>query len=76
MEVISWSRGRVRKLKFTGEALMVHSKSLMQTGVSYVWTGGGNKRRPVRLEFTEERELAGPEHASSSKQSLGLGGFV
>lgn len=48
----------------------------MQKGVSYVWAGGGNKGRPERLEFTEERKLAGPEHASSSRQSLGLGGFV
>lgn len=45
----------------------------MQKGVSCVGKVGELKEKPVRLEFTEEKELARPAHASFSRQSLGLG---
>lgn len=51
---------------------MVNSKSLRRKGASLVGRGVGNKGKPVRLGCREDKELAGPAHASSSRQSLEL----
>ena len=40
----------------------------MQKGVSCVGKVGELKEKPVRLEFTEEKELARPAHARFSRQ--------
>lgn len=68
MALTKWSKRTASKPKFTREVLGVHSKSWKQNIEQVVLgVGVGNTGRPVRLEY-KERELAGPAHATSSRQ--------